>query len=458
MRKLNMKTPQLLPYPKHLKLSEGYCLDLDNVENIINSKIAPEGYELTISPEKIVISSSDSTGRFYARATLSQLIHQYGNRLPCLKITDKPAFSWRGLHLDVSRHFFSIDYIKTLLKAMAAYKLNRFHWHLTDDQGWRIQIDKYPLLTDIGAWRRNEQGDTYGGFYTKAEIKEIIDFAAQLHIEIIPEIEMPGHARAAITSYPQFGCNAKKTQITTDWGVFDQVFCLGKEETLIFLKDILTEVCELFPSRWLHTGGDECPTKSWEKCPHCMKKAKEVGLPSVTDLQKWFTTEIAEFLQTKGKAMIGWDEILGAKLPADNIVMVWRGDGIDAIKMALARKHQMVLTPNLFYYFDWKQTSDEAEFGSFGVTTLSKTYSYQPLAALKNEADQNLILGIQGNIWTERITNPDQVSYMAFPRALAIAETGWSKNKSNPAEFLERAKAQTAYLKSLSIIPCQKVE
>ena len=453
-----MKAPQLIPYPQSLKLLEGYCLDLDNVENVINSKIAPEGYELTISPEKIVISSSDSTGRFYARATLSQLIYQYDNHLPCLKIIDSPAFSWRGLHLDVSRHFFSTDYIKTLLKAMAAYKLNRFHWHLTDDQGWRIQIDKYPLLTDIGAWRKNEQGDTYGGFYTKAEIKEIIDFAAQLHIEIIPEIEMPGHARAAIAAYPQFGCNEDKTRISAEWGVFDQVFCVGKEETLSFLKDILTEVCELFPSRWLHTGGDECPTKSWEKCPHCIQKAEEVGLPSVTDLQKWFTTEIANFLQTKEKAMIGWDEILGAELPADNIVMVWRGDGIDAIKIALARKHQMVLTPNLFYYFDWKQTSAEAEHGSFGVTTLSRTYSYDPLAAIDKDTNKALILGVQGNIWTERITYPDQVSYMAFPRALAIAETGWSKNKSNPAEFLARAKAQTAYLKSLSVNPCQKSE
>lgn len=453
-----MKAPQLLPCPEFLEILEGSCFALDNIKNIITPQIAPEGYELTISPEKIIISSSDSTGRFYARSTLAQLLHQYGDDLPCLKITDSPAFSWRGLHLDVSRHFFSIDYIKTLLKAMAAYKLNRFHWHLTDDQGWRIQIDKYPLLTDIGAWRKNEQGDTYGGFYTKAEIKEIIDFAAQLHIEVIPEIEMPGHAMAAIASYPQFGCNDESTRISAEWGVFDQVFCLGKEETLTFLKDILTEVSDLFPSRWVHTGGDECPTKSWEKCPLCIKKAEEVGLQNVTDLQKWFTREIALFLQTKGKAMIGWDEILGAELPADNIVMVWRGDGIDAIKMALARKHRMVLTPNLYYYFDWKQTSAEAEHGSFGVTTFTKTYSYDPLAAIDKDTDKALILGVQGNIWTERITCPDQVSYMAFPRALAIAETGWSKNKSNQAEFIKRATAQTSYLKTIGIKPCEAIE
>ena len=453
-----METPQLIPHPQTFKFLKGYCKNHSNIEYITNSEIAPSGYQLTISPEKVVISFSESAGKFYALATLDQLIFQYGNNLPCLYINDSPAFSWRGLHLDVSRHFFSIDYLKKLLSAMAAFKLNKFHWHLTDDQGWRIQIDKYPLLTEIGAWRKNEQGEIYGGFYTKTEIKEIIDFAADLQIEVIPEIEMPGHALAAIAAYPDLGCNSKEVPINNNWGVFDQVFCLGKEETLTFLKDVLTEVCQLFPSRWLHTGGDECPTTSWEKCPHCLQKAEDVGLNSVTDLQKWFTAEIARFLQTQGKAMIGWDEILGAELPADNAVMVWRGDGIDAIKMAVERQHQMVLTPNLFYYFDWKQTTESAEYGSFGVTTLSKTYSYQPLAALENEADQNLILGVQGNIWTERLSHPDQVSYMAFPRALAIAETGWSRQKSAVEDFLQRATNLSRFIKSFGIIPCDKVE
>lgn len=452
-----MIKPMLLPFPQALQISDGYCESLD-IKIITVPEIVPEGYELQITSEQITISASTGTGISYARATLAQLHHQYGSRLPCLNIKDSPAFSWRGLHLDVSRHFFPIEYIKKLLSAMAAYKLNRFHWHLTDDQGWRIKIDKYPQLTEIGAWRKTGQGDLYGGYYTKDQIREVIQHAEKLHIEVVPEIEMPGHALAALAAYPRFGCRDQNIVLSDDWGVFDQVFCLGKADTLTYLKDILTEVCELFPSRWLHTGGDECPTTSWEKCPSCIKKAEDAGLENVTDLQKWFTREIAEFLQSKDKSMIGWDEILGAELPVDSVVMVWRGDGIDAIKLAADRNHQMVLTPNLFYYFDWKQTSDEAEKGSFGVTTLSKTYSYDPLAALESEADRSLILGVQGNIWTERITSGDQVSYMAFPRALAIAETGWSHQKSSSAEFIERAAAQTSYLKKNGINPCEKVE
>jgi hexosaminidase len=452
-----MIKPMLLPFPQSLQILDGYCESLD-IKIITIPEIAPEAYELHVTPEQITMAASTSTGISYAQATLAQLQYQYGSKLPCLIIKDSPAFSWRGLHLDVSRHFFSIEYIKKLLTAMAAYKLNRFHWHLTDDQGWRIQIDKYPLLTETGAWRLDEKGQKYGGFYTKDEIKEVVAFAKNLHIEIIPEIEMPGHALAAIAAYHQYSCKAKPISINDNWGVFDQVFCLGKAETITFLKDILTEVCELFPSPWLHTGGDECPTTSWEKCPSCVNKAKDVGLESVSDLQKWFTREIALFLHTQGKAMIGWDEILGAELPPDSVIMVWRGDGIDAIKMAAERKHQLILTPNLFYYFDWKQLTDEAEFGSFGVTTLSKTYSYNPLAALESEADRKLILGVQGNIWTERITCGDRVSYMAFPRVLAIAETGWTHQKSATEDFIQRAAAQIPFLRNLGIKPCEKIE
>jgi hexosaminidase len=481
---------KILPVPGKLEISEGY-LDISGRYKVIypadfagnrgviektlphkaqNAKdseficrikkiaCAAEAYKLIISREELCLMAADSAGIFYGSITISILIRQFGNKLPCMNIEDAPAYPWRGLHLDVSRHFFSIDYIKNLLHAMALCKLNKFHWHLTDDQGWRIEIKKYPRLTEIGAWRNTADAKSYGGYYSQQEIREIIDYATRLHIEIIPEIEMPGHARSAISAIPNLSCRSENLAIDENWGVFDDVFCLGKEATISFLEDVLDEVCHLFPSGYLHTGGDECPATTWKNCPLCNKRAKKYLGGDVDNLQNWFTKKIAAFLKSRGKTMIGWEEILGADIPEDTIIMVWKKDGTEVAKQAIQRGHRVILSPNFYYYFDWKQLSSASEAGRFGVTTLSKTYSYDPSNVSVAGISNSLILGVQGNIWTEKITSPSQVSYMAFPRAIAVAETGWSPAEKDFKQFLLSLSEMTGILESIGISPCAKVE
>lgn len=409
-----------------------------------------EAYQLLISNNRISITAADAQGLFYGIQTLLQMLPiQKSNayKLTSLNIADAPKYSWRGMHLDVCRHFFPVSFIKRYIDYLAMYKMNTFHWHLTDDQGWRIEIKKYPELTQKGAWRKgsmighyNQQMyDTveYGGFYTQEEIKEIVSYATQRHVTVVPEIEMPGHALAALTAYPQYSCTGGPFELAKGWGVFDDVFC-PKEETFNFLQDILSEVIELFPSQYIHIGGDECPKVRWQKCTHCQSVIKREGLKGEHELQSYFITRIEKFVNSKGRKIIGWDEILEGGLAPNAAVMSWRGTegGIEAAK----QKHFVVMTPGSHCYFDHYQGEPKNEPISIGGnTTVEKVYAYQPTPSVLNTTEAKYILGAQGNLWTEYINTTDHVEYMALPRMAALAEVVWgTSNAKKYPEFRSR--------------------
>ena len=403
-----------------------------------------EGYSLSINTDGIQIKAKKPAGIFYACQTLLQILFQHFPKIPFCEIDDFPRFEWRGMHLDVSRHFFDAAFIKKYIDLLALHKLNIFHWHLTDDNGWRIQIEKYPELTKICAWRNDlehitwnkrqgredEAKGIYGGFYTKKNIREIVEYAAERLISIVPEIEMPGHTSEVFAAFPEFSCKGKKLTVAPGgyWPNMD-IFCAGNDDTFQFLKNILTEVCELFPSKYIHIGGDEANRIFWKECPKCQIRIADEGLKDEKELQSWFIRKIEKFLQTKRKKLIGWDEISEGGLTRDATVMCWRGDGIDAVKNAVSHGNKAVMCPNFFLYFDWKQTEAESEQGAFGVTTLEKVYSYEPVPADLPGKQQKLILGAQGNVWTEFMRNPEEVEYMVFPRMCALAEIVWTQKE-----------------------------
>ena len=354
------------------------------------------------------------------------------------------------MHLDVGRHMFPIAYIKRYIDMIALHKMNKFHWHLTEDQGWRIEIKKYPKLTETGAFRKETlighggkkpftyDGKPYGGFYTQDEVKEIVAYAASRFITVIPEIEMPGHAMAALAAYPGLACTEGPFEVQTRWGVFDDVFCAGKEETFKFLEDVLSEVFELFPSGYVHIGGDECPKTRWEKCPLCQKRMKEEGLKDENELQSYFIQRIEKFVLSKGRKIIGWDEILEGGLAPEATVMSWRGTtgGVAAAK----RKHEVIRAPYPFVYLDYYQCEPEGEpLAIGGYLPLEKVYSYDLMPEELTAEEQKYILGIQGNLWSEYLSTPEQMEYMAYPRMFAIAETGWTPGRLKDFEdFLAR--------------------
>jgi len=406
-----------------------------------------ESYNIQISPRSILIQAAKANGFFYAIQTLYQLFpaNIYANKLnkqikltlPCVEITDYPRFKYRGLHLDVSRHFFSVDEIKKYLDAMAVRKLNRFHWHLTDDQGWRIEIKKYPLLTQIGS-RRDEtlighyyqdfpqkyDNTPYGGFYSQDEAREIVRYAAERFITVIPEIEMPGHAMAAISAYPFLSCTQEKIKVATKWGIFEDVFC-PRENTFSFLQDVLTEVISIFPSEYIHIGGDECPKTRWEKCEDCQNIIKTNNLKDEHSLQSYFVQRIEKFVNSKGRKIIGWDEILEGGLAPNATVMSWRGTqgGIEAAKAG----HDVVMTPGTHCYFDHYQGNPDSQPVAIGgFTPLSKVYSFEPVPAELNANESKYIIGAQANVWTEYIASDSHLEYMAFPRVSAMAEVLWT--------------------------------
>jgi hexosaminidase len=408
--------------------------------------IPREGYELDVSVEKIIVSASDTSGAFYAVQTLRQLLPANLDRknslpkksieLPVLKITDAPQFSYRGMHLDVARHFFPKEFIKEYISYLAMMKMNTFHWHLTDDQGWRIEIKKYPKLTTKAAYRNETlighyndtpqqyDGKRYGGFYTQEDIKEIVAFAFEHNITIIPEIEMPGHAQAAISAYPELGCTGQTIDVATKWGVFENIFC-PNQKTFAFLKDVLSETMDLFPSEYIHIGGDEAPKTQWKKCAHCQKLITQHNLKDENGLQSWFIKEIETFVNNKGKKIIGWDEILEGGLAPNATVMSWRGTA-GAVEAA-NEGHDVIMTPTSHAYFDYYQDDNPEEPVAIGgYLPLKKVYGFNPIPeGLLGKASEH-ILGAQGNIWTEYIPTTDQVEYMLFPRALAMAEVNWS--------------------------------
>ena len=404
-----------------------------------------EAYQLNILPDRAVIYASTNQGLFYGIQTLLQLIPFSTNAkqidVDNFMIADAPKFQWRGMHLDVSRHFFPKDFIKKYIDYLAMYKMNTFHWHLTDDQGWRIEIKKYPKLTEVGAWRngsmighytdQNFDDIRYGGCYTQEEIKEIVAYAKERHITIVPEIEMPGHALAALASYPEFSCTGGSFEVGKSWGVFDDVFC-PKEETFAFLENILTEVIALFPSEYIHIGGDECPKTRWKSCLHCQKRIKDENLKDEHELQSYFIQRIEKFVNNKGRKIIGWDEILEGGLAPYAAVMSWRGTegGIAAAK----QKHFVVMSPGSHCYFDHYQGEPKNEPIAFGgYTNVEKVYSFNPIPKELSAEESKYILGAQANVWTEYINTPAHVEYMVFPRIAALSEVLWGT--SNPDEY-----------------------
>ena len=430
-----------------------------HIEFSLNSALAPEEYQLDVNKNGVLVQASSVAGFRYAVQTIGQLLPAayFGKEkcsgvkwvLPCVSIKDKPRFAYRGMHLDVSRHFFSVDEVKRYLDVMSAYKLNRLHWHLSDDQGWRIEIKKYPKLTEVGAWRDSTMVGTnwnefdhvrYGGFYTQEQIKDVVAYAADLGITIIPEIDLPGHMVAALTSYPELGCTGGPYTVRPTWGIADEVLCPGKEVTFQFIEDVLEEVMSLFPSEYIHIGGDECPKKEWAKCPDCQKRIKELGLKSDKEhtaeqyLQNYVTARVQEFVNEHGRKIIGWDEILEGKLAKGATVMSWRGakGGIKAAKMG----YDVIMTPNTYMYFDYRQSdSVDVEPIAIGksVLPIEKVYSCEPYENIPEEA-QHHILGVQANLWTEYIATPEHLEYMLLPRMSALSEVQWCQPENKDFE------------------------
>jgi hexosaminidase len=412
----------------------------------------PERYTLVISNKAVQIKGDSHGGSFYGLQTLLQLlpVQKSGSlKIPAVAIEDYPRFGYRGAMLDVSRHFFDVDFIKKYLDLLALHKINTFHWHLTDDQGWRIEIKKYPRLTEVGSCRngtitgrfpgKGNDGDKYCGYYTQDQIREIVQYAANRFITVIPEIELPGHSSAAIAAYPQLSCfpdeptkPAKRTiwhgdstgkNVQQAWGVFEDVYCPG-EYTFNFLQDVLDEVIALFPSKYIHIGGDECPKEAWKRSAFCQNLIKEKNLKDEHGLQSYFVQRIEKYLNSKGKAMIGWDEILEGGLAPNATVMSWRGEkgGIEAAK----QKHDVIMTPNSYLYLDHSQCKNEDSVVIGGYLPLQKVYSFNPVPNELNAHEYHYILGAQANLWTEYITNPAKAEYMLFPRLTALSEVCWS--------------------------------
>jgi hexosaminidase len=413
----------------------------------------PEGYDLRVTPSGVRIAATSPAGIFYGIQTLFQLLpveFEYGGpvygvrwELPGIAVHDAPRFSWRGMHLDVGRHFSSKASVMRYIDLLSRYKLNTFHWHLTDDQGWRIEIKKYPRLTSVGSWRRETLGDgqPHGGFYTQEDVREVVAYARSRFVTIVPEIEMPGHACAALAAYPELSCSGGPFEVHTVWGVIDDVFCAGNEQTFEFLQDVLTEVMQLFPSTFIHVGGDECPKGRWKTCPKCQARIALEKLSGEHELQSYFVRRIEKFLNARGRRLIGWDEILEGGLAPHASVMSWRGvaGGIEAARSG----HDVVMTPTSHCYFDYYQglTGEPKAIG--GYIPLERVYGFEPVAAELNPEEGKHVLGVQGNLWTEYIPSFRQAEYMAFPRACALSEVAWTRPElKNVADFLLRLRPQ----------------
>lgn len=405
-----------------------------------------DSYEIRVDSLVHIRYSSEKMA-YYATLSFIQLLQDDEGiySMPTMRLKDAPRFEWRGMHLDVSRHFFSVDELKKFIDLLSFYKFNTFHWHLTDDQGWRIEIEKYPLLTDIGAFRNQTligHYDTYpqvydsiryGAYYTKAEIREVIRYASERFVDVIPEIEMPGHARAAIAAYPNLSCTQEVLLVPGLWGVFEDIFC-SKEMTIVFLQDVLDEVCELFPGKYIHIGGDEAPKSRWKNCEDCQKRMKSEGLTNEQELQSYFIRRMDAYLTAKGKQLIGWDEILEGGLSENAVVMSWRGvqGGLEAAR----GKHQVVMSPTSHCYFDYYQSEHPAEPLAIGdYLPLEKVYNFEPIPEGLSPTEQSFILGGQANLWTEYMPSMEQVLYMAYPRALAMAQVLWSFSKPDYSTF-----------------------
>ena len=474
------KTPLQIVYDEPAKRSAQFLADYLNKFYKAKTKLTPsaatarDAYYLTLKVgntaskgeyelkiDKNLSISGDEEGVFYGVQTLLQLLppHISNNliQLPYVTIKDYPRFGYRGMHLDCGRNFMPIEFIKKYIDYIAYHKMNYFHWHLTEDQGWRIEIKKYPKLISVGAWRngtiigrypgRENDNKKHGGFYTQEQIKEIVKYAADRYITVVPEIEMPGHSSAAIAAYPSLSCfpeeptktfyypkncawsgDSTGKQVQQTWGVFSDVFCAGKDETFTFLQDVIDEVVALFPGKYIHVGGDECPKGNWKRCPNCQKRMQANNLKDEHSLQSYFIQRMEKYINSKGKTLIGWDEILEGGLAPNAVVMSWRGEkgGIDAAK----EKHEVIMTPTTYVYLDYSQTENEDSVVIGGYLPLDKVYSYDPIPAALTADEGKYVLGAQANLWTEYVTNPRKAEYMIFPRMSALSESFWSKKEN----------------------------
>lgn len=478
-------------FNKHLKTYYGFELKTvssaaKNFIRFSTKKMIQAGtegkYELNVSAKSADISGDTYSGTFYGMQTLIQLLPVENiaalsskKQLSIQQVTvnDAPRFQYRGMHLDVGRHFFPVSFVKRYIDFLAYHKFNVFHWHLTEDQGWRMEIKQYPLLTSIGSKRngtivgrypgKGNDNTPHEGFYTQDEIKEVLQYAKDRFVEVIPEIELPGHSSAAIAAYPWLSCFPNKTTtiplnmvslksvqevqqgriklVQETWGVFDDVFCAGKDETFTFLENVLNEVVALFPSKYIHIGGDECPKTHWKICPACQKRMKDLGLKDEHELQSYFIQRIEKYLNSKGKTIIGWDEILEGGLAPNAQVMSWRGEegGIAAAK----QNHYVIMTPGSHVYFDHKQTSREDSVTIGGFTTIQKVYSYEPVPQQLSADQAKYVRGSQANVWTEYMDNTNKVEYMVFPRIAALSEVLWSsKEQRNWGDFEKRLQTE----------------
>jgi hexosaminidase len=441
--------------------------------NGAKAELGAEGYELSVTPERVVIRAPQPAGLFYGAQTLLQLLPpdifaakaaaMTDWEIPAMQIEDWPRFQWRGLMLDVSRHFFTKAEVKRLLDEMALHKLNTFHWHLTDDHGWRIEIKKYPKLTAVGAWRKeigfklDPKASTaygadgrYGGFYTQDDIREVVAYAQARGITIVPEIEMPGHASAALLAYPEYSCTGGPFSTDLPGGVFHGVYCAGDDKTFAFLQDVLTEVIQLFPGKYIHIGGDEVLKENWTNCVKCLKRMDQEGLKTGHELQSYFTRRAEKIISAQGRALIGWSEISEGGLAQNAAVMDWIGGAVEAASAG----HNVVMSPQSHCYFDHYQSTNHAAepYAIGGFLPLRKVYDFEPMPAKLEARHQRHILGAQGNVWTEYMPNFRHVEYMIFPRACALAEAGWSaKATRNWDDFTRRLQIHGRRLDELGV-------
>ena len=427
------------------------------VLQVTPNEAQPEGYQLKVAADKVVINGGSEAGVFYGIQTLRKSIpagQGINVSLPAVEINDAPRFSYRGAMLDVSRHFFPVEDIKSFIDMLALHNINRFHWHLSDDQGWRIEIKSRPLLTEKGSKRtetvigRNSgkyDGIPHEGFYTQEQIKEVIAYAADQHITIIPEIDLPGHMQAALHAYPELGCTGGPYEVWTQWGVSDNVLCAGNDDVLKFIEDVFAEIVELFPSEYIHVGGDECPKTRWKECPKCQARIKELGIKGDSKhtaeeyLQSFIINHAEKFLNSKGRQMIGWDETLEGGLAPNATVMSWRGEGggIEAAK----QKHDVIMSPNTYLYFDYYQTKDidNEPLAIGGYLPLENVYNYEPMPKSLTPEEQKYIIGVQANLWVEYVATLSHIQYMELPRMAALSEIQWSgAEKKNYECFLSR--------------------
>ncbi|MGE5360211.1 MAG: beta-N-acetylhexosaminidase [Bacteroidales bacterium] len=438
-------------------------------------RLGPEGYTLDVGPHRVVARAFKPAGIFYAMQSLRQLLPPEIFRearvagvawtMPAVRIEDKPRFSWRGMHLDVGRHFMPREFVKKYIDLLALHKMNTFHWHLTDDQGWRIEIRKYPKLTEVGAWRKQTvtghqpdrmedakyDGVPHGGFYTQDDIREVVAYAAARYITIVPEIEMPGHAQAAIAAYPELGVDGAPTEVGTWWGVYDNILN-PTDNTVRFMQDVLTEVMDLFPGRFIHVGGDEAEKTRWKASPVVQARIKQLGLADEEELQSWFIRQMDSFIASKGRRLIGWDEILQGGLAPGATVMSWRGvkGGVTAAQQG----HDVVMAPTSHTYFDYYQAKpeDREPLAIGGYVPIDKVYSFDPVPPDLGADFAKHVLGAQGQLWTEYIQTPRQLEYMAFPRACALAEVVWTPPAAKDfADFVRRLDVHARRLAILDV-------